>query len=131
MGTGGNLCPADLGGDANVGIVDFLALLAAWGPCPNATVIDYAVIDRVGGEADLPIRLWSNNRLEITVDARDICDSSTEPWQCSTSVPHLGEWTILDSPLPPPDARPVKVLVTFVSSGSCGPGTISVGSSVS
>ena len=26
-------CPADLGGDGNVGITDFLAVLAAWGPC--------------------------------------------------------------------------------------------------
>ncbi len=26
-------CPADLDGDGSVGIVDFLALLAAWGPC--------------------------------------------------------------------------------------------------
>ena len=27
-------CPADLGGDGMVGITDFLTLLAAWGPCP-------------------------------------------------------------------------------------------------
>lgn len=27
-------CQADLDGDGSVGIVDFLALLAAWGPCP-------------------------------------------------------------------------------------------------
>jgi tetratricopeptide (TPR) repeat protein len=27
-------CPADLDGDGTVGILDFLALLAAWGPCP-------------------------------------------------------------------------------------------------
>jgi outer membrane protein assembly factor BamB len=29
----GEYCPADLNGDGNVGIVDFLALLGAWGPC--------------------------------------------------------------------------------------------------
>ena len=28
------VCPADLDGDGTVGITDFLALLAAWGPCP-------------------------------------------------------------------------------------------------
>ena len=28
------MCPADLDGDGVVGINDFLALLAAWGPCP-------------------------------------------------------------------------------------------------
>ncbi len=27
-------CPADLDGDCTVGILDFLALLGAWGPCP-------------------------------------------------------------------------------------------------
>ena len=27
-------CPADLDGDGMVGIIDFLGLLAAWGPCP-------------------------------------------------------------------------------------------------
>ena len=27
-------CPADLDNDNTVGIVDFLALLASWGPCP-------------------------------------------------------------------------------------------------
>ncbi|MHC4209730.1 MAG: GC-type dockerin domain-anchored protein [Planctomycetota bacterium] len=26
--------PADIDGDGEVGVVDFLALLAAWGPCP-------------------------------------------------------------------------------------------------
>ncbi len=29
------VCPADLNGDAVVGILDLLALLAAWGPCPD------------------------------------------------------------------------------------------------
>jgi hypothetical protein len=28
-------CPADLDGDGEVGITDFLDLLAAWGPCPD------------------------------------------------------------------------------------------------
>jgi hypothetical protein len=28
-------CPADLDGDTNVGITDFLALLASWGACPG------------------------------------------------------------------------------------------------
>ena len=28
--------PGDVDGDGSVGIVDFLALLAAWGPCPDA-----------------------------------------------------------------------------------------------
>ena len=27
-------CPEDLDGDGEVGITDFLELLAAWGPCP-------------------------------------------------------------------------------------------------
>ncbi len=27
-------CPADLDGDGNVGVADFLELLGAWGPCP-------------------------------------------------------------------------------------------------
>jgi hypothetical protein len=30
------LIPGDLDGDGVVGIIDFLALLAAWGPCPPA-----------------------------------------------------------------------------------------------
>ena len=29
------LVPGDLDGDGNVDITDFLALLAAWGPCPQ------------------------------------------------------------------------------------------------
>ena len=28
------VCPADITGDGNVGINDFLDLLAVWGPCP-------------------------------------------------------------------------------------------------
>jgi len=28
------VCPGDIDGDGNVGITDFLDLLAAWGPCP-------------------------------------------------------------------------------------------------
>jgi hypothetical protein len=28
-------CPADLDGDGDVGVLDFLQLLAAWGPCPG------------------------------------------------------------------------------------------------
>ncbi len=28
------VCPGDITGDGNVGINDFLDLLAAWGPCP-------------------------------------------------------------------------------------------------
>jgi len=31
----GSLCPADLDGDGEVGIIDFLELLGAWGPCPD------------------------------------------------------------------------------------------------
>ena len=30
-----DFCPIDLNDDGVVGIVDFLALLAAWGPCPD------------------------------------------------------------------------------------------------
>jgi hypothetical protein len=32
---GSSPCPSDLDGDGEVGITDFLALLAAWGPCPG------------------------------------------------------------------------------------------------
>ena len=32
---GAGCCPADLDGDGTVGIIDFLMLLAAWGPCPE------------------------------------------------------------------------------------------------
>jgi hypothetical protein len=28
-------CPADVNGDGEVGVNDFLALLSAWGPCPG------------------------------------------------------------------------------------------------
>jgi len=31
---GGAAIPGDLDGDGTVGILDFLALLGAWGPCP-------------------------------------------------------------------------------------------------
>ena len=27
-------CPADVNGDCEVDVVDFLAILSAWGPCP-------------------------------------------------------------------------------------------------
>ena len=40
-------CPADIDGDGDVGVTDFLELLAAWGPNPGNNVAG----DRSGGEA--------------------------------------------------------------------------------
>ncbi len=40
-------CPADLDGDGNVGITDFLLLLEAWGPCPDCGA-DLDADDEVG-----------------------------------------------------------------------------------
>jgi hypothetical protein len=38
-------CPADINGDGTVDVVDFLQLLEAWGPCPSASVVDVAPLE--------------------------------------------------------------------------------------
>ncbi|MHC4590860.1 MAG: hypothetical protein ACYTAQ_16435 [Planctomycetota bacterium] len=43
-----SVCPHDLDGDGIVGVVDFLSLLAAWGPCPLPCVEDVNEDGEVG-----------------------------------------------------------------------------------
>jgi hypothetical protein len=52
---GGTAVPGDVDGDGVVGISDLLALLAAWGPCPNPPAACPADIDANGevGISDL------------------------------------------------------------------------------
>ena len=35
----GGTCPSDVNNDGEVGILDFLQVLGAWGPCPAPTVV--------------------------------------------------------------------------------------------
>ena len=63
----GGTCPSDVNNDGVVGIQDFLQVLGAWGPCPNATVVDVAVVritffDSVDGR--LVVRIWSDGFAE-------------------------------------------------------------------
>ena len=58
--TGGDPCPADIDGDANAGILDYLQLLGAWGPCPGAAVVAFGPL-LVSDEEALLLRLWSDN----------------------------------------------------------------------
>lgn len=55
--------PGDVDGDGVVGVVDFLALLAAWGPCPDPPAACPADLDGDGhvGITDLLMLLaaWS------------------------------------------------------------------------
>ena len=126
-GSGGDPCPADLDGDANVGIVDFLQLLAAWGPCPQATVVCYAKIQEGTADPKLTLRLWSDNTLEIsnsTLDPGGI-PGGMDLWWCTESFPNSGQWGAVEAPPAAPNALPVDIWVR--SSGGQHSGSVAVG----
>ena len=58
----GGTCPSDVNNDGTVGIQDFLMVLGAWGPCPNATVVAMAADTNDGGAM---AQLWSDGRLVL------------------------------------------------------------------
>ena len=97
----GGTCPSDVNNDGTVGINDFLAVLAAWGPCPSATVVD---IEK--DHANFTLRLWSDNRLEVRIDEFNVASCFTD---CDEAWPQPFEWTQIDSPPAPPNAHPVEV----------------------
>ena len=99
----GGTCPSDVNNDGTVGINDFLQVLGDWGPCPNASVVAYEPIGVLPANY-LMLRLWSDNTLDIGVDP-----TAADIWDCAESIPHAGEWLILDAPPMPPNARPVDV----------------------
>ena len=103
----GGACPSDVNNDGSVGIQDFLQVLSAWGPCPNATVVDFEERDANGGigAGKLGLRLWCDNTFEITVDAT----GADNAWDCDESFPHVGEWIVVESPPLPLGSHPVAL----------------------
>ena len=57
----GGTCPSDVNNDGTVGINDFLAVLAAWGPCPNATVVATDFNQQYAAVA------WSDGRVSVGI----------------------------------------------------------------
>ena len=103
----GGTCPSDVNNDGTVGINDFLQVLAAWGPCPNASVVDFQTLDL---EGKLAARLWSDNTLEISA-RQDLSEGS---WGCEESIPRAGEWSVFESPPSRSGAHPVTLKTTGI-----------------
>ncbi len=57
----GGTCPSDVNNDGTVGIQDFLAVLAAWGPCPAPTVIATDFNQQYAAVA------WSDGRVSVGI----------------------------------------------------------------
>jgi len=75
----GGTCPSDVNNDGTVGINDFLAVLAAWGPCPNATVIAMEV------DAEIAAVAWSDGRVSVSaINAGNLI------WDEAPSSSHVG-----------------------------------------
>ncbi len=55
----GGTCPSDVDNDGTVGINDFLAVLAAWGPCPAPTVVGTDFNQQYAAVA------WSDGRVTV------------------------------------------------------------------
>ena len=61
----GGTCPSDVNNDGTVGINDFLAVLADWGPCSAPTVVDISADASPPAGHVLVVRAWSNGYLEF------------------------------------------------------------------
>ncbi len=66
----GGTCPSDVNNDGTVGINDVLAVLAAWGPCPQAKVVGVGSA-RSPGQHHVVVRIWSDGVAEYKVTVTD------------------------------------------------------------
>ncbi len=100
-GTGGDPCPSDIDNDGDVGITDFLQLLADWGPCPAGPprVVSITSVDVAG--SSVVFRLWSDNRIEGATFYDGNCRGD-----CPVGPP-VNEWFDVDLPSLPPGELPV------------------------
>lgn len=57
-------CPADVDNDGNVGVLDFLQVLAAWGPCPSPALVT-GIASAGSQECHLMARQRSDGTLEV------------------------------------------------------------------
>ena len=84
----GGTCPSDVNNDGTVGINDFLAVLAAWGPCPDPQITAVASTfstSAVDGP-DIAFRGWSDGRIEVWLFENT---NGTDCLDCSASLPRL------------------------------------------
>ena len=95
----GGTCPSDIDNDGVVGVNDFLAVLAAWGPCPAPKLVDYCK-----DTSDFSFRLWSDNKLEVRNEDSSGCLSCAESW------PPPLQWIELDAPAASRNAHPTAVV---------------------
>lgn len=80
-------CPSDVDDDGVVGVLDFLQVLATWGPCPNPP----RVTDTTSYSAYV-FRLWSDGTVEWRwVQRTGDCSSEDCPG---------GDWQLLSGPSP-------------------------------
>ena len=102
----GGTCPSDVNNDGTVGIQDFLQVLGAWGPCPNATVIAMDTDDTDISVPSAAIRQWSDGLLEIGLELVG-GPPPTWIWGAVLSSPHIG--------------LPVDVSMTWIGLANCNP----------
>ncbi len=96
----GGTCPSDVNNDGNVGIQDFLQVLGAWGPCPNASIVDVVTVrpfvdPKVG---IVFVRLWSDGFAEYRTTNGNL-----------GHLPNVKVWTALPVRPDPPDANAVAI----------------------
>lgn len=100
----GDPCPADIDNDGDVGINDFLQLLADWGPCPTPRVVAIESIFIHGGL--FHFRLWSSGQVEIRRTETKLPNGQC--WECGEAWPPAHVWVDYGVPsTPTADSRPV------------------------
>jgi hypothetical protein len=88
-------CPSDVDNDGNVGILDFLQVLADWGPCPSPPQLVSVTLAGIGNgnpAASLLVRTWTDGLAEYTTNL----GGPWTPWTPLPESPHAGLARVVD-----------------------------------
>lgn len=95
-------------------VVFWLCLLQDWEEHPGARVISMRVLQDGDIYDGLMVRLWSDGWIDIGVHT----GAEYEQWQCPSSIPRMGYWSLLaEAPdAAAGDARPVRITTGVLDS---------------